>query len=197
VSTANPTESSPERTELIDEVDLSPLGVGLALAGAGLLLISMFLPLAESGGSFSRVAQNTMIQHSESWALLAFALAIAATVYRAHRSRRPTWAPLILGVWVLGVAIYIGTNDDLLTLCPGQVSLYGPGCERANAGIGVYAAGVAGLLAIAGGWQLRSSSPTPADAGEQLPQRLRKKCPECAELVQPDARVCKHCGFRF
>lgn len=24
-----------------------------------------------------------------------------------------------------------------------------------------------------------------------------KKCPDCAEVVQPDARVCKHCGFRF
>lgn len=24
-----------------------------------------------------------------------------------------------------------------------------------------------------------------------------KKCPKCAELVQPDAKVCKHCGFQF
>lgn len=24
-----------------------------------------------------------------------------------------------------------------------------------------------------------------------------KKCPDCAELVLSDARVCKHCGFRF
>jgi len=24
-----------------------------------------------------------------------------------------------------------------------------------------------------------------------------KKCPDCAELVRADARVCKHCGHRF
>jgi hypothetical protein len=24
-----------------------------------------------------------------------------------------------------------------------------------------------------------------------------KKCPDCAEDVKPDARVCKHCGYRF
>ena len=24
-----------------------------------------------------------------------------------------------------------------------------------------------------------------------------KKCPDCAELVLVEARVCKHCGYRF
>lgn len=24
-----------------------------------------------------------------------------------------------------------------------------------------------------------------------------KKCPECAEYVQPEAKVCKHCGHRL
>jgi hypothetical protein len=24
-----------------------------------------------------------------------------------------------------------------------------------------------------------------------------KKCPDCAEAVLADARVCKHCGYRF
>lgn len=27
--------------------------------------------------------------------------------------------------------------------------------------------------------------------------RQRKKCPMCAELVQPQALICKHCGHRF
>lgn len=30
-----------------------------------------------------------------------------------------------------------------------------------------------------------------------LADGLRKKCPMCAELVQPEAQVCKHCGHRL
>lgn len=36
-----------------------------------------------------------------------------------------------------------------------------------------------------------------AKAEQQLVVGAKKKCPRCAELVQPDALVCKHCGFEF
>jgi uncharacterized protein UPF0547 len=26
---------------------------------------------------------------------------------------------------------------------------------------------------------------------------LRKRCPDCAERIKVDARVCRHCGYRF
>lgn len=29
------------------------------------------------------------------------------------------------------------------------------------------------------------------------PARAEKKCPDCAEMVLVDARVCRHCGYRF
>jgi hypothetical protein len=29
------------------------------------------------------------------------------------------------------------------------------------------------------------------------PLRTTKQCPDCAELVQGAARVCRHCGYRF
>ena len=34
-------------------------------------------------------------------------------------------------------------------------------------------------------------------AEKQLDAGDKKKCPRCAELVQPDALVCKHCGHEF
>jgi uncharacterized membrane protein YhdT len=31
----------------------------------------------------------------------------------------------------------------------------------------------------------------------QADAELRRKCPDCAEMILKDARVCKHCGFRL
>lgn len=36
-----------------------------------------------------------------------------------------------------------------------------------------------------------------AKAAQQIEVGAKKKCPRCAELVQPGALVCKHCGFEF
>ena len=38
----------------------------------------------------------------------------------------------------------------------------------------------------------------PAIAGPRAPDpRYETKCPQCAEIVLKDARVCKHCGHRL
>lgn len=34
-------------------------------------------------------------------------------------------------------------------------------------------------------------------ASQLVADGAKKKCPRCAELVQPDALVCKHCGNEF
>ncbi|WP_442930081.1 zinc ribbon domain-containing protein [Mycolicibacterium sp. BiH015] len=40
------------------------------------------------------------------------------------------------------------------------------------------------------------SAPAPIAPIPSLPER-RRKCPECAELILVDAKVCKHCGYRL
>ncbi len=37
----------------------------------------------------------------------------------------------------------------------------------------------------------------PAEAAPAPAPADRKKCPQCAEWVQPDAKICKHCGSTF
>ena len=32
---------------------------------------------------------------------------------------------------------------------------------------------------------------------EKKIQESMKKCPQCAEKIMPDAKVCKHCGYKF
>jgi len=60
---------------------------------------------------------------------------------------------------------------------------------------------VALAMAVAGNrpsTQLRlpdASGPPPAPA--KVATSATKKCPDCAETVLADARVCKHCGYRF
>lgn len=34
-------------------------------------------------------------------------------------------------------------------------------------------------------------------AEKQVAAGAKKKCPRCAELVQADAQVCRHCGHEF
>jgi len=191
-------EASSEKSP--KEFDVNPLALGLILAGAAVMVISLFLPLADSS-SFIRVANNRMLQHAESWGIAVLAVIAAATGYRAFKSKRLTWGPIICGFWALGMAIYMGKSDSLLQVCATS-GIYGA-CEKAGAGLGIYAAGLGGALAIVGGFFLRSAKPVSEDSGvpKEAPSeesaKATKTCPECAETILAAAKVCKHCSYRF
>lgn len=182
------------------EFDVNPLALGLILAGAAVMVVSLFLPLADSS-TFIRVANNRMLQHAESWGIAVLAVIAAATGYRAFKSKRLTWGPIICGLWALGMAIYMGKSDSLLQVCATSGGF--GACEKAGAGLGIYAAGLGGALAAVGGFFLRSAKPisegvaasseAPSDEG----MKATKTCPECAETVLAAAKVCKHCSYRF
>src|SRR4029079_10514261 len=64
-------------------------------------------------------------------------------------------SPAILGIVAIGYAIYCGTNKSSMTLCPvGAAQALGQGCSTASPGIGIYVAGVGGLLALIFGYRI-------------------------------------------
>jgi len=178
------------------EVAPSPVALAVAFVGALLMVIGVFLPRVESKQFFT-VADNTLIQSGDGWIFIGLAVGVAGACYAALRRQRRTYSVLILGLIAVGVAIYEGTGDrlELHSLSPGARSTFGLSTtEKASPGTGIYMAGAGGALAAFGGLTLVGSS---LGVGGELPARRTKKCPDCAETILADARVCKHCGYRF
>jgi len=196
--------SEQEPADELQLIDVSPVGLALAAAGALAMLIGVFLPMAETS-EFARIAKNSLIQNGSGWLFIGIALGEAAMLFRAYKARRRTRSPIIAGAIALAAAIYLGNSSEVLRLCSLSPLDYGQDCVTASAGIGIYMAGLGGLLMLVGGWQIRSSKARvdstdlvaePA-AGAPGADRELKTCPECAENVLERARVCKHCGYRF
>jgi hypothetical protein len=134
-----------------EPVPLNPIGIGLALTGAALMIIGVFLPRVESQ-QFFRVVDNTLIQSGDGWIFIGLAIFIAVAVYAAIRHRRRTYAVLILAVLGIGVAIFNGTGErlELSSLNPAAAAAL-DGTEKASPGTGLYAAGAGSGLAALGG----------------------------------------------
>ncbi len=190
------TGASPKEPDAAADIEVNPVGIGLALVGAALMVIGVFLPHVESQ-RFLRVADNTLIQSGDGWIFIGLAVFIALAVYAAVRRRRKTAAVLVLAAIGIAAAVYEGTGDRvrLSSLNPGAASVLGvQATEKASPGTGVYAVGAGSGLAALGGLLLAGIA---FGEARGLPTRNTKQCPDCAETVLADARVCKHCGFRF
>ena len=135
-----------------EPVPVNPIGIGLALIGAALMTIGVFLPRAESQQFFT-VPDNTLIQSGDGWIFIGLAVFLAVAAYAAIRSRRRTYAVLILAVLGVGVATYYGTGErlELSSLNPVAVAAIGVPSEKASPGFGLYLAGAGSGLAALGG----------------------------------------------
>jgi hypothetical protein len=137
-------------------VQMSGITLGIVLAGAGLMLLAVFLPRVEAR-TFTAVADNTLVQSGQGWWFIGLAIGIALAAWRVHaRGLRSPW-PMLFGLAAIAAAIYYGTAKSSLTLCPvnqDAANALGIGCSKADPGVGIYAAGVGGLLALIGGFRI-------------------------------------------
>ena len=193
-------EEKPSKSEDEESVELSPISVALAGFGATLMVVAVFLPRVEAN-TFGRIAQNTLIESGDGWAFIALAVLAVGATWRAYQHQRRSFAPVILGGIGIGLAIYDGVSKGSLRLCPVDSSVFKLRCEQATPSIGIYAAGIGSLLVAIGGYQIwrakqskapESDSRTPSSTGQET-----KVCPDCAEMILAEARVCRYCGYRF
>src|SRR5262245_14084489 len=179
----------------------APIALGTIVFGAALMIISTFLPLYEPTGYFRLIQENTLIQHG-GWLLIVAALAIVGCGFLD--SRKPNdWTltfsvGCITAVGLVAVALY----PDFRKLCSvggldGQVD--SSNCHTAPFGIAMYVAFVGVGIALVGAFLLRGAETVAEDelVTAWASSRSTKKCPDCAETILADAKVCKHCGYRF
>jgi hypothetical protein len=193
-----PAEDVAEQSVEVPE-EANRLGMALALAGALVMAVAVFLPRVHRH-IFGRVAKNTLIHSGNGWLFIAFAVLIATSVYRIHRNAeryRSAAAVLLVAIIATGLAIYDGTGKRFEG-SPAIVVVKGPITEKKLAeikddpGIGIYGAGVGGLLALIGGVWIMGWG-----YGGKEEWRRFKVCPDCAEKALADAQVCKRCRHRF
>jgi Uncharacterised protein family UPF0547 len=172
---------------------ITPLSFALVCIGAAAMAVAAFLPFLDATGIFSRVKQNTLIEH-EGWPLLLFALLAVLTGYRNYSEGQRGWSTILWGALGLAVAVWIASDKTIRTLYPIGLNGEPIGTGRAaSIGIGIYVAGVGGIVTAFGGLQMRNAAVAAPAATEQP----TKQCPDCAETVLAAANVCRFCGHRF
>ena len=174
-----------------EDIEPNVGALGLALGAAVLAIVSVFLPALETT-AFTTIAKNTLIQSGNGWLILGCAVGIIGAVYRVYSRRTRTWAVFVLGLVILGVAVYNGTGDRTKLGSVGS-NPFESVVVNGSPAVGIYAAGAAGVLAMVAGLML-AGHVLDSYKGEE---RKTKVCPQCAETVLEAARVCKHCGHEF
>jgi hypothetical protein len=168
------------------EKDVSPLALGLSLVGAAMLLIGVFLPRVSST-TFARIGGNTLIQSGDGWIFVGLAVGIAVSSWYAYQRRAGGAGVLILGAIAVGFAIFYGTNRSSLTLCAvgPAAPLLNIGCHKGSPGVGIFAVGIGGLLAVAGGWRIWQAEDVEAAPSAATPTSTTDPSRQPPSAIEP------------
>jgi len=174
------------------------IGTITATLGVLLLIIADFLPLVQTPPGFTRIQSNSLVQH-EGWALILLGIGIVAAELRLFITGRRAyaWVALALSLVCAALVAFAAQDKSLRTLYALNFSGEAQAPERTTVvapfDVAIYLAAVGAGLAVIGGIELVRG----VKFGPRRLTRATKRCPECAETVLAEARLCKHCGYRF
>lgn len=134
-----------------------PVGGWVTGIGALVVAIGLFLPYVDPD-QFGRIAENTMIQHSEGIIVAVLALLAILVLFRRINGKGWRWPLPVLGIAILLTAASIvanppelqssGTGDNPFRFEENR--FLGATDNSSAAGIGVYLVGVGGLIIAIG-----------------------------------------------
>jgi hypothetical protein len=125
----------------------------LGLAGAGLVILSCFLPKIESSAVL-HIAGNSLMSNGDGFVLILIALAVGAAAIRSTPDRASA-ALILFGLVLIAMAFHYGSADQVRV-----VNGLGETVDS-SPGPAVWTLGLGGLLAFVAG-VVRSPSTAPA-----------------------------------
>ena len=150
---------------------INPVGAALAGLGAGMAIISIFLPVVQNPGFALGIQDNSLIQSTGAGTGIAVryvvcAIIIAGLTYRYYRNGRANWGILIPAAILGGGAVVDMNTSELFEVYsydPLSNSVdYGSGSIDGNPAIAMYLAAAGGALAFIGGLMMWRSPATVA-----------------------------------
>lgn len=147
-----------------DESLSIPVSALVVLSGIIAAGVAVFLPYVDAG--VVTVTNNSLIQHAEGKIILVLALVAALALYRALNHKGWWISTGALGLVILAIAGYLGGNPPELVSASSNPFL-APSTET-DPGVGIYLAGIGGLLIMFGGlnlprWGSKSSAASTSD----------------------------------